>query len=189
MVSVTVDQATANALGDGVGTVKGDVFPMRSVDQSNGLQCALGNEKDAGQYECNSIGLYPGTPLQCCRRSQRSRPCSSTSSSQAQLFGPGSVGTSGTAAVCMSMIDGGARSRFSKLPSGRYVSEDSRNSSDSAKERRTWCSMTGKFDEHVSWKQGEPRANGRWRSSRQGPKVVRWYLPASSKVRVRTSGK
>jgi len=43
--SVTVKQATADARGDG----EAMCFQIRSVDRSNGLQYASGNEKDTEQ--------------------------------------------------------------------------------------------------------------------------------------------
>ena len=54
--------------------------------------------------------------------------------------------------------------------------KDSSNSSDNPVSRDVeWH----KSDVDVFWDEGEPRLNER--RSRQGPKVVSWYLPASLK--------
>jgi hypothetical protein len=60
--------------------------------------------------------------------------------------------------------------------------KDSSNSSDNPVSRYVeWYVEWYEGDVDVFCDEGEPRMNGRWRS-RQGPKVVSWYLPASLKI-------
>ena len=109
---------------------------MRSVDQSNGLQYASGNERDTEQYR----GELNWSLSRCASPMLLSRTTDSTllfhSSFQlpgtAQLFGPGRL-------VCR--VSGGDQMAGHDVASqcrrvdSRYVSEDSKNSSDRAEDR------------------------------------------------------